>query len=170
MVNFGIIYGISEFGLAQNLQIPVFKAKNYIERYFYTFPGVKRYMERSVDEAKNSGYAKTLFGRIRFIPELKSGNKTTIKFGERVAMNMPLQGTASDIIKLAMTRVYNRIKENNLESKLILQIHDELIVDCPKNEVFEVEKILQEEMTKVVKLSVKLPVAISHGKTLMECK
>ena len=170
MVNFGIIYGISEYGLSQNLQIPVFKAKNYIERYFYTFPGVKKYMETSVEEAKKSGYAKTLFGRVRFIPELNSGNKTTIKFGERVAMNMPLQGTASDIIKLAMTRVYNRFKESNLESKLILQIHDELIVDCPKNEVLTVEKILQEEMTKVINLSVKLPVAISHGKTLMECK
>ena len=170
MVNFGIIYGISEYGLSQNLQIPVFKAKNYIERYFYTFPGVKKYMETSVEEAKKSGYAKTLFGRVRFIPELNSGNKTTIKFGERVAMNMPLQGTASDIIKLAMTRVYNRFKESNLESKLILQIHDELIVDCPKNEVLTVEKILQEEMTKVINLSVKLPVAMSHGKTLMECK
>ena len=169
-VNFGIIYGISEYGLSQNLNTSVQKAKTYIERYFYTFPGVKRYMNECVEIAKKTGYAKTLFGRIRFIPELQSDNKALNKFGERVAMNMPLQGTASDIIKLAMTRVYNRLKTENLESKLVLQIHDELVVDCPKNEVEKVENILSEEMTGVINLTVKLPVAVSHGKTLMECK
>ena len=101
---------------------------------------------------------------------MQSDNKALNKFGERVAMNMPLQGTASDIIKLAMTRVYNRLKTENLESKLVLQIHDELVVDCPKNEVEKVENILSEEMTGVINLTVKLPVAVSHGKTLMECK
>ena len=169
-VNFGIIYGISEYGLSQNLNTSVQKAKTYIERYFYTFPGVKRYMNECVETAKKTGYAKTLFGRIRFIPELQSDNKALNKFGERVALNMPLQGTASDIIKLAMTRVYNRLKTENLESNLVLQIHDELVVDCPKNEVEKVENILSEEMTGVINLTVKLPVAVSHGKTLMECK
>ena len=169
-VNFGIIYGISEYGLSQNLNTSVQKAKTYIERYFYTFPGVKRYMNECVETAKKTGYAKTLFGRIRFIPELQSDNKALNKFGELVAMNMPLQGTAYDIIKLAMTRVYKRLKTENLESKLVLQIHDELVVDCPKNEVEKVENILSEEMTGVINLTVKLPVAVSHGKTLMECK
>lgn len=169
-VNFGIIYGISEYGLSQNLNTSVVKAKNYIERYFYTFPGVKRYMKECVEEAKKTGYAKTLFGRIRFIPELQAENKALYKFGERVAMNMPLQGTASDIIKLAMTRVYNRIQQAKLESKLVLQIHDELIVDCPKNEIETVKNILKEEMTSVINLTVKLPVAVSQGKTLLECK
>lgn len=169
-VNFGIIYGISEFGLAQNLNITWTKAKTYIDRYFYTFPGVKRYIQDSVEQAKKNGYAKTLFGRIRFIPELQSENKVLYKFGERVAMNMPLQGTASDIIKIAMVRVYNRIKKENLKSKLVLQIHDELIMDCPNDEIAIIENILKEEMTSVINLSVKLPVAVSHGKTLMECK
>ena len=168
-VNFGIIYGISEFGLSQNLNISILKAKNYIERYFYSYPNVKKYMQDCVALAKETGYVKTLFGRMRYIPELSSTNKSVVKFGERVAINMPLQGTASDIIKIAMIRTFYRFKQENLQAKLVLQIHDELIVDCPANETDTVIKILNEEMTGVIKLSVDLPVEISFGKTLMDC-
>lgn len=169
-VNFGIIYGISDYGLSQNLHTSVIKAKSYIDRYFYTFPGVKNYIKKAVEDARKNGFATTLFGRKRTIPELNSTNKATQKFGERVAMNMPLQGTASDIIKIAMVNVFNEIKKQNLESKLVLQIHDELIVDCKEDEVDKIKTILKDCMTNVISLSIPLPVAIESGKTLMECK
>lgn len=169
-VNFGIIYGISDYGLSQNLHTSVVKAKSYIDRYFYTFPGVKNYIEKAVEDARKNGFATTLFGRKRTIPELNSTNKATQKFGERVAMNMPLQGTASDIIKIAMVNVFNEIKKQNLQSKLVLQIHDELVVDCKEDEVDKIKIILKNCMTNVISLSIPLPVAIESGKTLMECK
>ncbi len=169
-VNFGIIYGISDYGLSQNLGTSVPKAKAYITKYLEVFPRVKEYIGESIELAKERGFASTLFGRIRFIPELKSENFSIRKFGERVAINMPLQGTASDIIKIAMINVYNKLKENNLESKLVLQIHDELILDCPSHEVEKASKILQENMESVIKLSIPLPVEVSSGKNLYECK
>jgi DNA polymerase-1 len=169
-VNFGIIYGISDYGLSQSLGTSVAKAKAYIIKYFEVFPQVKSYLEDSIKLAKERGFASTLFGRVRFIPELKSENFAIRKFGERVASNMPLQGSASDIIKIAMINVHNRLKENNMQSKLVLQIHDELIIDCPENELEKASKILKEEMEGVVKLSIPLPVEVSFGKNLFECK
>lgn len=168
-VNFGIIYGISEYGLSVNLGTSVIRATEYMNKYFSRFPRVKEYMNESIAIARQNGYAKTLFGRIRYIPELSSSNGGIRKFGERVAINMPLQGTASDIIKLAMINVYKEIKNKNLKAKLVLQIHDELVVDCPKDEVSEVLKILSKEMEGVVSLSVPLPVEVSSGSSLYEC-
>ena len=169
-VNFGIIYGISEYGLSVNLNTSVKKAGEYMKKYFERFPRIKEYMQEAVELAKEKGFAKTLFGRIRFIPELKSENSPLRKFGERVAINMPLQGTASDIIKLAMINVFSKLQEKGLKSKLVLQVHDELILDCPQNEVETVEKLLKEEMENVVSLSIPLPVEVSSGKTLFDCK
>lgn len=169
-VNFGIIYGISDYGLSQSLGTSVARAKAYITRYFEVFPRVKEYIGESIELAKERGYASTLFGRIRFIPELKSENFSIRKFGERVAINMPLQGSASDIIKIAMINVSKKLKENNLEAKLVLQIHDELILDCPENELKIASTILKEEMENVVKLSIPLPVELSYGDNLYESK
>jgi DNA polymerase-1 len=169
-VNFGIIYGISEYGLSLNLSTSVSKARDYMTKYFQKFPRVKEYIGESIDLAKGRGFASTLFGRIRFIPELKSENYAIRKFGERVAINMPLQGSASDIIKIAMINVYNRLKREKLNAHLILQIHDELILDCPNEELDRVIKLLTEEMEGVVKLSVPLPVEVSYGNSLYECK
>ncbi len=168
-VNFGIIYGISEYGLSVNLGTSVIRATEYMNKYFSRFARVKEYMNESIAIARQNGYAKTLFGRIRYIPELSSSNGGIRKFGERVAINMPLQGTASDIIKLAMINVYKEIKNKNLKAKLVLQIHDELVVDCPKEEVSEVSKLLSKEMEGVVSLSVPLPVEVSSGNSLYEC-
>lgn len=169
-VNFGIIYGISEYGLSVSLGTSIKSASEYMQKYFEQFPRVKEYMNESIELAKENGYAKTIFGRRRQIPELSSPNGQVRKFGQRVAINMPLQGTASDIIKLAMIKVSNELKTRNLKSKLVLQIHDELIIDSPSNEVKEVSKLLKDIMENVIKLSVSLPVEISYGKTLYECK
>ena len=169
-VNFGIIYGISEYGLSISLGTSIKSASEYMQKYFEQFPRVKEYMNESIELAKENGYAKTIFGRRRQIPELSSPNGQVRKFGQRVAINMPLQGTASDIIKLAMIKVSNELKTRNLKSKLVLQIHDELIIDSPSNEVKEVSKLLKDIMENVIKLSVSLPVEISYGKTLYECK
>ena len=168
-VNFGIIYGISDYGLSQNINTSRKQAKLYIDQYFKKYPNVKEYMDKSIESAKETGYAISLFGRRRKINELASPNFMTRQFGERVAMNMPLQGTASDIIKLAMIKVFNALRENNLKSKLILQIHDELIVDCPRDEIEIVAKILRANMENVVKLSVPLTVDVNSGKTLFDC-
>lgn len=164
-VNFGIIYGISDFGLASNLKIPTHEAKEYIDKYFATYPTVKSFMEGCVESAKQNGYAQTLFNRRRNIDELKSNNYQLRMFGERASMNMPLQGTASDIIKKAMICVANLLKQNNMQSKLILQIHDELIIDAVASEKEQVIKLLKECMENVVKLRVPLVVDIECGKT-----
>lgn len=169
-VNFGIIYGISDYGLSQNIKSSVERAKNYIKSYFKRYPHVKEFMDYNVSYAKEHGYAITKFGRIRKIPELKSSKYHTRAFGERVAMNMPLQGTASDIIKLAMIKVYGRMQNENLKSQLILQIHDELIVDVYPGEEERVENILKTEMEDVVKLKVPLIVSMGKGDSLYDCK
>ncbi len=166
-VNFGIVYGISNFGLSHNINISQKKADEYIKRYFERFPDVKNYLDGLVEEAKSRGYAITLYGRRRTIPELNSAKYAERKFGERVAMNTPLQGTAA-IIKIAMVRVDNRLK--NMKSKLILQVHDELIVDAAADEVDEVIDILKSEMEGAVALSVPLNVVVAVGKNWMECK
>lgn len=168
-VNFGIIYGISSFGLARNVDISVKEAKEYIEIYFQKYPRVKEYLSELVQNAKSLGYAKTLFGRIRYIPELKSSNGIQKMLGERIAMNMPLQGSASDIIKKAMINVHKRFKNENINSKLILQIHDELVVDTYPGEETKVKQILQEEMQNVYKAKVPLLVSINCGKTWYSC-
>ena len=169
-VNFGIIYGISDYGLSQNIKSSVAKAKNYIESYFARYPKVKQFMDDNVAVATEKGYALTKYGRMRKIPELASSKFMIRSFGQRVAMNMPLQGTASDIIKLAMLKVANALKENNLKSQLILQIHDELIIDVFPGELEKVESILTSQMQNVVSLKVPLVVTVGIGDNLFDCK
>lgn len=163
-VNFGIVYGISDFGLAKSLGIPIVDAKQYMQKYFASYPGVKIYQQRLIEYAKQYGYTKTRFGRIRRIPEISASNFNMRQFGERIAINAPLQGTASDVIKIAMIRVYDQLKSKNLKAKLILQVHDELILDVPKDEIEICQTILKECMEGVVNLKVNLPVSISYGK------
>lgn len=167
-VNFGIIYGISDYGLSQNIKTSKMKAKQYIDSYFDRYPKIKLFMDKNVDYAKENGCIRSYFGRIRHIPEIKSSNVNVRKFGERVAMNMPLQGTASDVIKIAMIKVAMRLE--NMESHIILQIHDELIVDAPQNEIEDVKKILKECMESVCNFEVPLTVSVGSGKNLFECK
>lgn len=155
-VNFGIVYGISSFGLGQDLDISRKEAEGYIEKYFATYGKVKEFLDRTVEDAKKNGYTVTMFGRRRPIPELASSNFMTRSFGERAAMNAPVQGTAADIIKIAMVRVNRRLKEEHLQSKLVLQIHDELIIETKKEEVEIVQKLLVEEMMHAAELSVPL--------------
>lgn len=169
-VNFGIVYGISDFGLARNLGIPKFIAADYIAKYLDEFSGVRQYMKNIVNSAKMDGYVKTLFGRIRHIEELSSKKATIRSFGERIAMNTPIQGTAADIIKIAMIKVYNAIKEKNLSTKLKLQIHDELILETPPEELEVVCDLLRECMQNACSLSVPLNVDISWGHTWAETK
>jgi DNA polymerase-1 len=169
-VNFGIIYGISEYGLAKTLKISPVKAREYINSYFNEYPEVKEYMDKNVALAKERGYAETLLKRRRYIPELLSTNFMMRSFGERASMNMPLQGSSADIIKLAMINVANRLKKENLKSKLILQVHDELIIDAIKKESDKVQEILVEEMQNAVKLSVKLTAEVGLGKNWYEAK
>ncbi len=169
-VNFGIIYGISDFGLSKNIGSSVKKAGEYIKKYFEEYPEVKAYMDSNVEFARSNGYVKTILGRRRYIKEINSPNYNLRAFGERAAMNMPLQGTSADIIKIAMINVYNRLKRENLQSKLILQIHDELIIDAFVSEKTQVENILKEEMQNAVKLSVPLTVEVSSGKTWFDAK
>ncbi|MBQ6921943.1 MAG: DNA polymerase I [Clostridia bacterium] len=169
-VNFGIIYGISEYGLAKNLKISPFRAKDYIVSYFNEYPEVKKYMNDNVAFARETGYAKTLLGRRRYIREISSSNYALRQFGERAAMNMPLQGSSADIIKLAMLNVVKRLKAEGLRSELILQIHDELILDAFISEKDRAERILKEEMENAVKLSVPLTVSVGEGKTWFDAK
>lgn len=167
-VNFGIVYGISSFGLSQDLSISRKEAENYIESYFETFPGIKTYLDRVVADAKEKGYAKTMFGRRRPVPELSSSNFMQRQFGERIAMNSPIQGTAADIIKIAMIRVYRRLKEENLKSRLILQVHDELLIETALEEAERVKEILSEEMHHAAELSVELEVDMNEGSNWFE--
>lgn len=169
-VNFGIVYGISDFGLARNLDIPVKRAGEYIKLYFDRYPGVKAYLDRSVEDAKRTGYAVTMFERRRAMTELKSSNYNTRSFGERVAMNMPIQGTAADIIKLAMVEVSRILKERKLKTKLILQVHDELIFDTPFSEADEVVQLVHECMEYVAELSVPLDAEVKVGHSWYETK
>lgn len=169
-VNFGIVYGIGEYSLAQDLHISVKEAKAYIESYLEKYHGVRNYMESIKEQAKKDGYVKTMLNRIRYIPELKSPNYNIRQFGERVALNTPIQGTAADIIKLAMVRVDNRLINEGLKSKLILQVHDELIVEAHKDEVDKVKQILSEEMQNAMKLNVPLKVDMSTGHSWYDAK
>lgn len=169
-VNFGIVYGISAFGLAEDLNISRKEATEYIDNYFATYPGVKLFLDQTVADAKATGMSKTLFGRIRQIPELTSSNFMQRSFGERVAMNAPIQGTAADIIKIAMIRVHKRLLKEKRKSSLILQIHDELLIETHKDEVEIVKNILVEEMMHAAKLLVPLSVGVSVGNTWYEAK
>lgn len=169
-VNFGIVYGISDFGLAKNLGIPRYKAEEYINRYLEEFTGVRRYMQQIVQQARQDGYVKTLYGRIRYVPELASSNYNTRSFGERVALNTPIQGTAADIIKIAMINVARVFAERQLASKLISQVHDELIVDAVPEEVEVVKEILKQTMESVIRLEVPLKSNVAIGKNWAEAK
>lgn len=155
-VNFGIVYGISPFSLSQDIGVSVAEAKDYMERYFATYQGVKQYMSDVVEKAREQGYVETLLHRRRDLPELSSSKFNLRAFGERVALNMPIQGTAADVMKLAMVRVFERLKKEKLQAKLIMQVHDELIVECPAHEREQVEALLREEMGRVMTLSVPL--------------
>lgn len=169
-VNFGIVYGISSFGLSQDLSISRKEAQQYIEDYFAMYPAVHEYLERMKKEAKETGYSVTAFGRRRPIPELKSSNFMQRSFGERVAMNAPIQGTAADVIKLAMIRVYDRLLEDGLQARMILQIHDELLIEAPEAEKDKVMEILEEEMTAAADFPVKLEAEAHWGTDWYEAK
>ncbi|MFR1113121.1 MAG: DNA polymerase I [Blautia sp.] len=169
-VNFGIVYGISSFGLSQDLSITRKEAADYIERYFATYPKIKGFLDSLVEKGKEDGYVTTMFGRRRPIPELKSGNFMQRSFGERIAMNSPIQGTAADIIKIAMNRVYERLSREGLKSKLVLQVHDELLIETWEEEVEQVSEILKEEMHKAASLDVALEVDMHQGENWYEAK
>lgn len=169
-VNFGIVYGISSFGLSQDLSITRKEAAEYIEKYFETYPKIKVFLDSMVEEGKEKGYVSTMFGRRRPIPELKSSNFMQRSFGERVAMNSPIQGTAADIIKIAMNRVYRRMKEEGLKSRLVLQVHDELLIETRKEEIEVVSRILEEEMKGAAQLAVELEVDMHQGENWYEAK
>lgn len=169
-VNFGIVYGISSFGLSQDLSISKKEAQEYIEQYFETYPDIKKFLDNIVHEAKENGYVTTLYGRRRPIPELSSSNFMQRSFGERVAMNSPIQGTAADIMKIAMIHVYKRLKEENLKSRLILQIHDELLIETCNDEVDRVRALLTEEMQNAAKLAVALEIDLHTGTDWYEAK
>ena len=169
-VNFGIVYGISDFGLSRNLRIPRKRAAEYIQAYLDKFSGVKEFMDRCVEHAREDGYVQTMMGRRRYVPEIKSKNYNTRMFGERIAMNAPIQGTAADLIKCAMVRVPQVLEKQALDAKLILQVHDELIIDCKEEIVEKVMRIVKEEMEKVVRLDVPLIADAGCGKTWLDAK
>ena len=169
-VNFGIVYGISDYGLSQNLNIPRKAAKEYIDNYLGHFVGIKDYMSEEIKNGKDKGYVETIFKRRRYIPELNAKNFNIKSFGERIALNTPIQGSAADIIKIAMVKVYNELKKRNLKSKLIIQIHDELVVDTAEDELEEVKELMKDLMENSVDLNVKLSVDMNTGKNLYESK
>ncbi|WP_313961695.1 DNA polymerase I [uncultured Parvimonas sp.] len=169
-VNFGIVYGISDYGLSKDLNITRNEARQYIDGYLNTYPNIKNYMEEIVKIAKKDGYVTTILGRKRYIPEIKSKNFNIRSFGERIALNTPIQGSAADIIKLAMIKVYKRLKEEKVNAKLILQIHDELIIECDEKEKDIVKNILKESMENVYKLDLPLKVDVCEGRNWFESK
>ena len=169
-VNFGVVYGISPFSLSQDIGVTVAEAKEYMERYFQTYTGVRAYMDRIVEQARADGYVETLMHRRRALPELKSSNHNLRAFGERVALNMPIQGTAADLMKLAMVRVERRLANEGLAAQLIMQVHDELIVECPEDEAARVQALLEEEMSGVMTLAVPLPAEAHCGKNWLTAK
>ena len=164
-VNFGILYGISSFGLSEDLGINVHEAKKFIDKYLETYPGIKTYMNKLISDAYNDGYVKTLFGRTRYIEELKNANYIIKSSGERMALNTPIQGTSADIIKKAMIEIYDKFNKLNLKSKMIIQVHDELLFDCLNEELEIVKKIVKETMENTYKLDVPLKVEIDYGKS-----
>jgi DNA polymerase-1 len=169
-VNFGIVYGISAFSLSQDLAVPVAEAKDYMAAYFARFPEVKAYMDGVVKKARADGYVETMFRRRRALPEIKASNFNTRSFGERVALNMPIQGAAADIIKLAMVRVFDRLRREDLGARLLMQVHDELIVECPEDRAEQVRALLTEEMEGVYALAVPLTAEAHVGKNWLEAK
>ncbi len=169
-VNFGIVYGISSFGLSQDLDITRQEAQEYINSYFETYPGIKDFLDQTVADAKEKGYSVTLYGRKRPLPELSAGNFMQRQFGERVAMNAPIQGTAADIMKIAMNRVAKRLKEEQLQAKLLLQVHDELMIEAPLEEEEKVREILSQEMMHAAELSVPLEIDMHSGTSWYEAK
>ena len=169
-VNFGIVYGIGAFSLAKDIGVTRKEADDYIKGYLRHYSGVDKYMETVAKDAKGKGYVSTLWGRRRYLPELNSSNGMLRAFGERVARNMPIQGTAADIIKIAMVRVYNRLKDEKMEAKLILQVHDELIVEAPEEEIEKAAKILSEEMENACQMKVRLRADVNTGKTWYDAK
>ncbi|MBO5726840.1 MAG: DNA polymerase I, partial [Clostridia bacterium] len=169
-VNFGIVYGIGAFSLAKDIGVTRAEADRYIKGYLAAYPGVDNYMKAVIEQAKADGYVSTLFGRRRYLPELASSNKMLQSFGERVARNAPIQGTAADIIKIAMVKVRDRLLKENLDARLILQVHDELIVECRDDICNTVCAILEEEMRSAAKMKVTLSVDAHFGKTWYEAK
>ena len=162
-VNFGIVYGISDFGLGEQIGVSRKKAKEYINQYLEKYYGIKRFMDEIVEKAKEQGYVETLFNRRRYIPELKSKNFNIRQFGARAAMNTPIQGTAADIMKIAMINVYKKLKEEKLDARLILQIHDELLIEAKEDEKERVKNILQSCMEDAIKLEVPLKAEVSEA-------
>ncbi|MBQ7542806.1 MAG: DNA polymerase I [Clostridia bacterium] len=169
-VNFGIVYGIGAFSLAKDIGVPRYEADSYIKGYLRHYSGVAQYLEQIVRDAKDKGYAETVFGRRRYLPELASSNHNLRAFGERVAKNMPIQGTAADVIKIAMVRVHDRLRREGYAARLILQVHDELIVEAPENEADAVARLLSEEMERAANLGVKLPADVHMGQTWYDAK
>ncbi|HIW72903.1 MAG TPA: DNA polymerase I, partial [Firmicutes bacterium] len=169
-VNFGIVYGIGAHSLSQDIGVSYAEAKRYIDSYLAHYAGVAKFMDRMIEAAKERGYAETLFGRRRPLPELKASNAATRAFGERVARNMPIQGTAADIIKIAMVRVHRRLRDEGLRSRLILQVHDELIVEAPQEEAEHAARLLREEMEAAADLSVRLAAEVNVGRTWYDAK
>lgn len=169
-VNFGIVYGISDFGLANQLGVSNKQAKEYITQYLEKYSGIKHFMDDIVESAKNKGYVETLFHRRRYVPELKSNNYMVRQFGSRVAMNTPIQGTAADIMKLAMKNVYKELKKSKLDAKLILQIHDELLIEVKMEDKEKAKEILKKSMVEAAKLSIPLEVEVSEGTNWYEVK
>jgi DNA polymerase-1 len=169
-VNFGIVYGISDFALAKNIGVTRREAREFMDRYFERYPGVKAYMESSVADAREKGYAATLLGRRRYLPELASSNFNIRSFGERCAMNSPIQGTAADIIKIAMIRVHDELKQRGMRTRLILQVHDELILEAPVEEAETAAELLRSCMEGVMRLEVPLKTDITTGGDWRACK
>ena len=169
-VNFGIVYGISAFGLSEDLGVSRKEAADYIDRYFQTYPKIKVFLEDMVEQAKEKGYSQTMYGRKRPMPELKSSNYMHRQFGERVAMNAPIQGTAADIMKIAMINVFWTLRREKLESKLILQVHDELVIETKEEEKEAVENILVSQMQQAAELAVSLDVDCHSGLNWYEAK
>lgn len=169
-VNFGIVYGISAFGLSEDLSISRKEALEYINKYFETYPGVKKFLDGEVAKGKEMGYVETMYGRRRPIPELKSANFMQRSFGERVAMNSPIQGTAADIMKLAMIAVDRELRERNLKSRIVLQVHDELLVETWKEELEEVTALLEDKMKHAAELKVSLEVEAHSGDNWFDAK
>lgn len=169
-VNFGIVYGLSDYGLSRDIKTTRKEAKKYIDNYFERYIGVKEYLDKAINEGKENGYVKTLMNRIRYIPEINSTNRNVKMFGERLAMNTPIQGTAADIIKIAMVNVYNRLKREDLKSKLILQVHDELILEVHRDELEYVKDLIKKEMEGALTLSVPLTVDVKWGLNWYEAK
>jgi DNA polymerase-1 len=163
-VNFGIIYGISAFGLAQDTGVSNTEAKRYIDSYFARYPGVRSFLDKTIRDASSSGYVTTLFGRRRFIPELASSTIAVKNFGERMAVNTPIQGTAADLIKLAMIRIHERLVRQGLRSRMIIQVHDELVFEVLDNEIDVMKSLVKEEMERVLSLSVPIRVDMGVGK------